>query len=175
MRPPPGDSGRPRFPDVDDEIGEDPARWLAYSSAYALARIRGIDRVDVARAWIDVELALADERGDDGPRSALLGALNARIIELQEHGERDEKLQQRREIDPSRRTPPTFVDVDGQEYPADEWRQGSASAKIARLGKDISDVPRGSSGTDMSVKAGADDVEAATDGGVNSGDGGNSP
>lgn len=87
---------RATFPTLREEIGEDPARFLdvpllasaGASTPFGLARarIRGIDRIATAKAWIAVERALA--RGDEGPRDRVIQLLEDRIDVLEEHGER---------------------------------------------------------------------------------------
>ncbi|WP_246308035.1 hypothetical protein [Halorarum salinum] len=85
------------FPSLREEIGEDPARFLdvpllgstGASTPFGLARarIRGIDEIGTAKAWLAVERALG--RGDDdGPRERVVDLLEARIDDLEEHGER---------------------------------------------------------------------------------------
>jgi len=50
-------------------------------------RISGIDKITVARAWKAVERRLP--RTPDGGRDVVIGLLEDRIEELEEHGERD--------------------------------------------------------------------------------------
>ncbi|QLG63182.1 hypothetical protein [Halorarum salinum] len=91
------------FPGLREEIGEDPARFLDVpllgfrnaSTPFGLARarIRGIDEIATANAWLAVERALG--RGDDdGPREQVVDLLEARIDDLEGEGERpsDEEL-----------------------------------------------------------------------------------
>lgn len=91
------------FPSLREEIGEDPARFLdvpllgstATSTPFGLARarIRGIDHIATANAWIAIERALG--RGDNGgPREQVISLLEERITELKDTGERptDEQL-----------------------------------------------------------------------------------
>lgn len=88
----------PAFPEIEAEIGENPARFLEGANPALLkARRRGIDRVDVARRWIEVEIELADIY-DRAPRSDLISYLNKRTKYLKEHGEREDHLQEQREI-----------------------------------------------------------------------------
>lgn len=94
-----GDSALKRevFPEIADEIGEDPARFLDkplapdYSSggdttALALAKVRidGIDKLEVVARWLEVEHQL-----ERGPRDSIVERLEQRGRELKEHGERD--------------------------------------------------------------------------------------
>lgn len=88
---------RPTFPEVKEEIGEDPARFITFRGQLLTARLKGIDRVEVARKWIEVELELAEQLDRD-PDQRLIGYLNKRIDALREHGGRDEQLEDRREI-----------------------------------------------------------------------------
>lgn len=79
-----GRDEREHFPETEDEIGEDPARYLdTPTPRYALARIRGIDKIDVCQAWLRVEHEL-----ERGPRESVVECLEARLAYLQEHGER---------------------------------------------------------------------------------------
>lgn len=94
------DPGRPRVPNVAEEICAQPGRFLTFAPALVLARIRGIDRIDTARELLIDELEIGEDL-PDGPRSAIVSALHRRMQELQEHGERDNEHQQRRENEPS--------------------------------------------------------------------------
>ena len=78
------DDDRARFPDLEADVGEDPARVLdGADKALVLARIRGIDYLDVLDAWLAVERRLFDGR------SAVIEALESRREELEVDGERD--------------------------------------------------------------------------------------
>ncbi len=112
--------GRERFPRLEEDLGEDPARWLdrdlfghgisrlkdrdapAYNEGdqrlirddkvsepgqMIRDRINGIDEIGTANAWMAVERGL--ERTPDGGRDVIIGLLEQRIGELEEHGERD--------------------------------------------------------------------------------------
>lgn len=89
---------RPEFPALVEDIGEDPARFLYDPDDQrvdlALARIRGIDYVQVLNAW------LAVERRVNGGRPEVTSAIEARREILEEHGEREqltpEELERRR-------------------------------------------------------------------------------
>ena len=84
---------RETFPNVAEEIGEDPARFLdrelvgVGDSAPAMlvkARIRGIRKLSTIRAWKAVERALG--RGpDDGPREGVMRLLRQREEFIEEH------------------------------------------------------------------------------------------
>lgn len=94
-------SDRARPYDVEamrETIGEDPGRFLdrplvdgaQHTSSPAMfirARIRGIDRIDVVRAWIAVERRL-----DRGPREHIIELLEAREVRLEAIGERPARL-----------------------------------------------------------------------------------
>lgn len=101
------ESGRETFPDVADEIGEDPARFLDVdvladdgARELLLSRIRGIDRLGTINAWIIVERKL-----ERGPRDRIVELLERRREHLLETGGRprfsgeelDERLRARRE------------------------------------------------------------------------------
>lgn len=95
------DDDRERFPALVESIGEDPARFLDKSgpeydkNALIAARIRGIDSIEVLRAWRAVERRL------HGGRSAVVELLDEREAYLEEHGERTilspEELERRHE------------------------------------------------------------------------------
>lgn len=76
---------RERFPEVAAEIDEDPARFLDADGIDRTmhSRIQGIDFLEVADAWIQVEAAL-----ERGPRKQVIAKLNQRKAWLEEHGER---------------------------------------------------------------------------------------
>jgi len=86
-------SERESFPQLREDLGEDPARYLDVPMFIdgnrepplftAFARIRGIDRLEVANAWLAVERRL-----DRGPRDPVVEALEERIAYLEEAGER---------------------------------------------------------------------------------------
>lgn len=88
---------REEFPEVAEQIGEDPARFLdkplapdflsggdTTPLALAKARIRGIDRLEVVARWLEVEHQL-----DRGPRESIVEKLEQRGRVLKEHGERE--------------------------------------------------------------------------------------
>lgn len=76
---------RERFPAVEEQISEDPARFLDVESIDRTmhSRIQGIDFLEVADAWIQVEAEL-----ERGPRKPVIAKLNQRKAWLEEHGER---------------------------------------------------------------------------------------
>lgn len=90
-------SKRESFPQLREDLGEDPARYLDAPMFIdgnrepplftAFARIRGIDRLEVANAWLAVERRL-----DRGPRDPVVEALEDRIAYLEEAGERPETV-----------------------------------------------------------------------------------
>ncbi|NHX37643.1 MULTISPECIES: hypothetical protein [Halolamina] len=117
---PAGSGSRERFPRMQSDLGEDPARFLdrdlfdhgitrleerdapGYSEASQRVvrdadvsasgemirdRIRGIDKIAVARAWKAIERRL--ERTPEGGRDVVIGYLDDRIDELEADGERE--------------------------------------------------------------------------------------
>jgi hypothetical protein len=87
------DPDRETFPDIADEIGEDPARFLdnplvvpgeSSPMLLAKARIRGIADTDTIEAWIDVETSL-----DRGPRKKVIAMLNQRRAHLRDQADVD--------------------------------------------------------------------------------------
>lgn len=90
-----GPSSHRRFPRVSDAIGEDPGRYLDRDLEGARelieARIRGIDFLETARAWIAVERNLGRDP-EGGPRPEVLELLQEREAYLEEHGDRDERV-----------------------------------------------------------------------------------
>lgn len=119
---------RPEFPDVVEEIDEDPARFLDADDGLLVARLSGIDRVEVAREWTKVEVALAEQQ-DRKPRKQVIAALNRRIKYLQHHGDRLEQLKKRREV---------LEDDDDQEEAEDvTWKHtkcGSTDVDVLKAG-----------------------------------------
>lgn len=105
---------REEFPNLREDIGEDPARYLDHD--YFLmcetirARIRGIDSFAVLRAWEAVE-----RRIDRGPRDKVLEWLEEREAELGEIGEREDRPDGPIERDVPEKTA-VWVDDDGDEY-----------------------------------------------------------
>jgi len=89
---------RERFPRAKTHIGEDPARYLDVDRVsdleLARARIRGIDFIEVIRCWRAVERQL-HERGvvSEHHRQRVMEWLDEREAELEEIGERDERVQ----------------------------------------------------------------------------------
>jgi len=106
--------GRAQFPGVQEDIGEDPARWLDFAliddqDARRMARIRikSIDQIDVARQWIEVERHL-----ERGPRKKIIAWLNERIKRLEQIGERPDRLEER----DGRKTPETSWTLNGEDW-----------------------------------------------------------
>ena len=108
---------------LQEDIGEDPGRFLdmdlfardaAGSTGHLLrARIRGIDRLDVLRAWI-----AAERRLDRGPREKVIELLEEREAELQEIGERPDRLPLGPRRPPewtTQESAAVFIDEDGTE------------------------------------------------------------
>lgn len=124
-------SGRETFPQLQEDLGEDPARFLdrdlfdhgqvrleerdeadfeagrqrlvrdgdvSAPGEMIRDRIHGIDEIAVARGWKAVERRL--DRTPEGGRDVVIGMLEHRMDELEQHGERDlpgrspEKLQE---------------------------------------------------------------------------------
>lgn len=85
---------REQFPSLEEQINEDPARWLDWPllqrGENMRARIRGIDYLRVVRAWIAVE-----RRIDRGPREQVMDWLEEREAQLESIGDRDERTQKR--------------------------------------------------------------------------------
>lgn len=74
---------RPQYPHVEEEIGEDPARYLHNPDMTTWARIRGLETDREINAWIQVE-------EDIGPRREVMKRLNQRRAELREQTEDEE-------------------------------------------------------------------------------------
>lgn len=102
-------SDREVFPHVEDAVGEDPARFLdrelldrsgpidATGPLLVLSsRINGIDRLEVIGAWQGVEERLL--RTPDRGRSRVKRLTYARAEYLEEHGTREDQLDQVLEI-----------------------------------------------------------------------------
>lgn len=148
-----GGSDRARYPEIKEEIGEDPARWLdedlwrrgmtrtkqrgsGYHSQVVLtededvshygelvkARIRGIDSLEVLARWQAVERDLG--RGEDGgPRQLVIDLLQERASELEEIGERPDRL----EYGPRRAPDDDSEDVDVEAIREERRPEASAS------------------------------------------------
>jgi hypothetical protein len=70
---------RPRYPDLTEEVGEDPARFLYVSRPdLPLARIRGIGDCGLLSTWRAVELR------EFGGRDVIFEAITDREHELQD-------------------------------------------------------------------------------------------
>jgi len=114
----PGSStDRARYPQLKDDVGEDPARFLDHDlvstewSAIVESRINGIDRLPVLRAWLAIERRL-----DRGPRDYVIDLLDERERFLQEHGDRPRDLRDADELPdryyPGGRTDPDDVELE---------------------------------------------------------------
>lgn len=122
-----GGGGRERleFDRIQNDTGEDPARWLDWQFIrhqerrnIALSLIDSIDTIERIRAWKAVERALAQEH-DREPRSKIMQRLDQREEWLQLHGERPDRLEHR---DADRDLPPvetSFPDRDDVDEPSD--------------------------------------------------------
>lgn len=72
-------SSRPRYPDIEDDMGEDPARFLSSSEQHLpLARIHGIRDRGLLSAYRAVE------QREFGGRDVILEAIDEREHELTE-------------------------------------------------------------------------------------------
>jgi len=89
-------------PDVVEAIGEDPRRYLLVDAGrdqlgddpllFAKSRIEGIDRLDVLDYWLDAEVEV-------GPRKKVIAWINRRKDELEEIGERPDRLEPRQQTE----------------------------------------------------------------------------
>jgi len=96
-----------RCPNLRDQIGEDPARWLDWDLLVDQARaeivrtlIDGIDSMERLRAWRAVERKLANDDHNDGarnpleePRGPIMQRLDQREQWLELNGERPDRLE----------------------------------------------------------------------------------
>jgi len=81
------------------DIGENPVRFLDREipvdaespTSMFIARVRGIDRLEVVGAWLGAERRLANEQGRQ-PRDHVIQLLQRRREYLQENGERPEEV-----------------------------------------------------------------------------------
>jgi hypothetical protein len=103
---------RERFPEIAEEIGEDPARWLDRdllestpgdeTETWRLQRrVDGIHSLEVARRWAEVEREL-----ERGPREVVMDMIRERVAALNRHTTLEELLEEtdvdaRREATPS--------------------------------------------------------------------------
>jgi len=84
------------FPEPAQQYGENPARFLVEelsvddgdgtSGELMLARIRGLETIELCGFWLAVERALANSEGRD-PRERVERAIRERKSHLEEHGE----------------------------------------------------------------------------------------
>ena len=84
------------FPEPARQYGENPARFLAEelslddgdgtSGELMLARIRGVETIELCGFWLAVERALANKEGRE-PRERVERAIRQRKAELEEHGD----------------------------------------------------------------------------------------
>jgi len=84
------------FPEPAQEYGENPARFLVEELAVddgdgstgelMLARIRGLETIELCGFWLAVERALANKEGRE-PRDRVERAIRERKAYLEEHGE----------------------------------------------------------------------------------------
>jgi len=130
------------FPKLVEEIGHNPAQFLDWdflAETYGdskvksgrkmllKARIQGIDRTEVIRAYKAVERAL--ERGPaDGPREAVIRLLDQREEFLRNRGERPERLMY------GPRRPPKYYATHIDDGP--DGRPRTAAEKLSRMRSD---------------------------------------
>lgn len=115
-----GDQDVTEFPNLEDDLGHNPARFLDWEivgagshdkavangrSLLLKARIRGIDRIAAVRAYKAVERH-PDVGPTTGPREGVIRLLDQREEFLEEHGEREDNW----EYGPRR--PPEMVDTE---------------------------------------------------------------
>jgi len=84
------------FPEPSRQYGENPARFLAAelavddgdgtSGELMLARIRGVETIELCGFWLAVERALANKEGRE-PRERVERAIRQRKAELEANGE----------------------------------------------------------------------------------------
>jgi hypothetical protein len=98
---PGGTRERETFEVIERDHGEDPARWLDQDllqhpgrKALVEARIDGIDSIALVRAWIAVERRL-----ERATRQGIITRLERREEQLQQLGERPERLHYRDDRD----------------------------------------------------------------------------
>ena len=124
---------REEFPPIVEDINEDPARYLDVDRLsdlrLAKARIRGIDFFQELRAWRQVERNLSNNgHVSEHHRAKVMEWLDEREAELEEIGERDERLADAEPAErPSTPAEYTWVDCEGGERPtstvdADRYR-----------------------------------------------------
>lgn len=132
---------RETFPRLQEELGEDPARFLdqplfdggdhtSSPGAMMRARIRGIDHLATLRAWKAVERNL-----DRGPRDRVMELLEDREEYLQQHGDRDKRTT---ESDHERPPKDVYVVEDGERIPSDEYEYAdTAIAKATSTSTEV--------------------------------------
>ncbi|WP_049906597.1 hypothetical protein [Halorubrum tebenquichense] len=84
------------FPEPAQEYGENPARFLieeltvddgdGTTGELLLARIRGLETIELCGFWLAVERALANKEGRE-PRDRVERAIRERKAHLEEHGD----------------------------------------------------------------------------------------
>jgi len=123
----------PAFDNIEAGIGHNPARFLDWEivsdesrKMLLKARIRGIDRIAVCRAYKAVERALG--RGSaGGPREAVIRLLNQREEFLEERGERPDRLSY------GPRRPPEYYATESSDQ---DERPRTAAEKLSRMRSD---------------------------------------
>ncbi|WP_440989267.1 hypothetical protein [Haloarchaeobius baliensis] len=113
---------------IVEAIGEDPARFLDHdlvgdddARRLAVARIEGIDRLQVINCWKQCERALARDT-----REKVLALLDRRRDYLLEHGERGDRPRRDPETIEEWSAETIYLDADGN--PVERGR--SATAKL---------------------------------------------
>jgi hypothetical protein len=145
----PADTGdRARYPEIKALHGEDPARWLDWQilgdgdrEFMVRTRIASIDEIGLCRAWIAVERDL-----DRSTRRHIITRLEQRIQELEEIGERPDRLA----FGP-RRPPELQADAqtdwyrieDGERVP---WAEADRSVGLSSRRRDTAVADGGESG-----------------------------
>lgn len=131
----------PTFIRIEREHNENPARFLVEdltvdagdgtSGELILARIRGIDSLDLVHAWEAVERNLANGENAlrDEPRERVLDALEERRETLEEIGDRPERNTRRDDDLDSEavQSVAVLVDEDGNEVPWSRQRVAGAN------------------------------------------------
>ncbi|WP_434521266.1 hypothetical protein [Halorubrum sp. AS12] len=133
------------FPEPSQQYGENPARFLAEdltvddgegtSGELMLARIRGLETIELCGFWLAVERALANKEGRE-PRDSVEREIRERKSALEAHGEGLPQAgmtpAERREAAAERdaESVAVLVDDDGEEVP---WsRQEGATVGASR-------------------------------------------
>lgn len=95
-------TSREEYPEIEERIGEDPARFLdkpllrgeSSPLQLAFARIRGIQDPEVLSTWADVERDL-----ERGPRDRVVNAIKQRAAELNQNPPSEEPREIREDVE----------------------------------------------------------------------------